>query len=109
MARAAAVPATGGGGGSKIMDKRLLLVAAIVLALFLDPSGMVPIPAAVFLSLLLIFAVYHNGCQVSDCLIFLVIGVALAPTFMGSGAHWVTTKGSDGAQTVVEQAHKAKR
>lgn len=75
-----------GGAGSKFFDKRLIIIVLVAFALLVHtPPGVVMIGAFVLL-IATVFAVYHNGVQVSDAIVFFVLGVFLASTYLGDGA-----------------------
>lgn len=78
---------TGGGGkSSKFFDKKLILVILVAFALLVHtPAGLGAI-GAVILMIATIFAVYHNGVQISDAVVFFVLGVFLTSSYLGDGA-----------------------
>jgi len=79
-------PGTAGGGNSKFFDKKLILVGLVAFALLVHtPPGMVMIVAFILL-IATVFAVYHNGVQISDAVVFFVLGVFLTTTYLGEGA-----------------------
>lgn len=84
-----------GGGGSKFFDKRFIIVVLSGFALLVGvPAGLNAI-AALILFIAVIFVVYHNGVQVSDFLVALVLGVVLADSWVGDASHWLLDTGSD--------------
>lgn len=84
-----AAKSSGGGGGSKFFDKRLILVILTAFALLVGvPAGLNTI-AAVILFIAVIFVVYHNGVQISDAIVFIILGAVLSSTYVGDAARWV--------------------
>lgn len=73
-------------GSNKLMDKRLIITVLVAFALLVTtPKGM-PMIAAFVLLVATVFAVYHDGVQVTDAIVFFVLGVFLTSTFLGEGA-----------------------
>lgn len=83
------------GGGSKLMNKQLILVVLVGFALLVHTPTGLPMIGAFVLMIATVFAVYHNGVQVIDAVVFFVLGVFLATTYLGDGA-------TNAVNTVVE-------
>jgi hypothetical protein len=77
---------TASGSGSKLMNKQLILVVLVAFALLVHTPPGVPMIGAFILLILTVFAVYHNGVQITDAVVFFVLGVFLATTYLGEGA-----------------------
>lgn len=78
--------ATKTSGGGKLMNKQLILVVVVAFALLVHTPPGVPMIGAFVLLIATVFAIYHNGVQLSDAIIFFVLGVFLATTYLGEGA-----------------------
>lgn len=77
---------TAAGGKNKLMDKRLIIIVLVGFALLVHTPPGLPMIGAFVLLLATVFAVYHNGVQVTDAVVFFVLGVFLATTYLGNGA-----------------------
>jgi hypothetical protein len=75
-----------GSGGSKLMNKQLILVVLVAFALIVHTPPGVSMVIAFVLLMATVFAVYHNGVQVIDAIVFFVLGVFLTQTYLGTGA-----------------------
>jgi hypothetical protein len=80
------VASTKSGGGGKLMNKQLILVVLIAFALLIHTPAGLPMIGAFVLLIATVFCVYHNGVQVSDAVVFFVLGVFLASTYLGDGS-----------------------
>lgn len=74
------------GTNSKLFNKQLILVVLVAFALLVHTPPGTPMIAAFVLLIATVFAVYHNGVQVTDAVVFFVLGVFLASTYLGTGA-----------------------
>jgi hypothetical protein len=68
------------------MNKQLILVVLIAFALLVHTPPGVPMIGAFILLIATVFAVYHNGVQITDAVVFFVLGVFLASTYLGEGS-----------------------
>jgi len=78
--------ATKTSGGGKLMNKQLILVVLVAFALLVHTPPGVPMIGAFLLLIATVFAVYHNGVQLTDAVVFFVLGAFLTSTYLGEGA-----------------------
>jgi hypothetical protein len=90
-----------GTGGSKLMNKQLILVVLVIFALFIHtpPDGLSLTISAILL-IATIFAVYHNGVQVIDAVVFFVLGVFLSRSYLGDASGSIVSTVADWVRQV---------
>lgn len=74
------------GGGSKLLNKQLILVVLVAFALLVHTPPGLPMIGSFVLLIATVFVVYHNGVQVTDAVVFFVLGAFLTSTYLGEGA-----------------------